>query len=266
MREILLPREVEGADWERMKRYFGRGPIFQQSQPVISEALDQGARRAAGTFDVFVHPEFPFQTYWEKRLGGIHGRDAQPRIRMLRKSQEKFRESVSELLRSADPVIVIGSVPHDASPLKELYTEEQELCSFRSGHYATGRLPLGEFKRLAQMMRGFRPDDRIRIHGADFGACPTQFALQWYAASTLGQFHPQLDHSAFDDLPTERSRRRASMEGILPTELRLTGALRQETGLRLGHVFDCHQEAEGIVSDATDPTTQMIDGETKIYS
>ena len=262
--EVALAVDSPHQDsFDRMINFYNDLVDADQSRAMIQELLQRGQSRTPQAFDLFMHPEYAFRGNWEKMLQDKEGPSG---VIALRTAQTSFLRAIREQMRMANPLIVVAQGPHALSPFSDEYADADRLRSVASGFNLSGRLTLEEFTRLGMKMDGLNPQDKLRIHGADFNACPKDLALQWFAASHLGQFHPLLDQSAFDDILADWQRELIEIEGILPALIEQMKLVRTDTHVRLGHVFDCHRDYSTVAKNPNSPTMQMIDGETVIYS
>ncbi|MEK7544662.1 MAG: hypothetical protein AAB551_00870 [Patescibacteria group bacterium] len=246
---------------EQAGRVVGSPRQLRTVEEIIDNAFEQGARRSPRETDIIVHPEFPF----DSGSPGLRSALARNGLRshmvdtIIGDLKDEFARDITRVLSTAPNSVVIaylGSRQFCDFP----YTSAQNVLSW---HPSSGMISRTEFPKFLSLLGGLNPNDRFRIHGANFGQCTSRAVQQLYAALHFGGFYGPdydgvwtgTDRSAFDVI--------FEHEPFFFDQTLTSFDLLKNSSLRLGYVFD----GAGLLSsgDYDHGDAQLIDHQTKIY-
>lgn len=169
---------------------------------LFDQAFERGMARGPQSFDVLVHPQWPWTLGVLKGMVGAYRiamrdtlfEDFQDHIilQVMDGWRERFLAEMEELIEKNPNTIIVE--PPDAdrrySPLA--YDPSQVVRSESKRRKVTpGVLPPDQMPTLMELMNGFHPNDWVRVHGAAYGLCTSVFIRQQVGRQLLGQHLPE---------------------------------------------------------------------------
>ncbi|MBI2124308.1 hypothetical protein HYT92_00810 [Candidatus Pacearchaeota archaeon] len=179
------------------------------------------------TIDFFVHPEYPNPIY---------------RNGVSREAYAKYLDDLMEVARaSAFPVLIRGHHDHH---FMDLIPKERHFMSYSLFVKAppvykiqeTGLVLPDQWDRFAQMLASADYQDNgpdTRVHGAFFGKCPKDFAVQLFLYLASGQYFSPY---AEDEQPLRQSAIAHMLQGNF-----------KRSKIKYGNVFDDPNKPSVIV-------------------
>lgn len=234
--------------------------IQDYAAPLIAEGFREGGERAPRQTDIFVYPDAPLNpddgfAYLDDALNalGVTNRDT-----VIKKAVSDFVKDTRGLISHCDNVIILD---HHGD-----LRGEKRGKAVKTWHPQSGLLPVSSLGQFIDLLGGINPQDTFRIHGAEFGQCPTRFAEQLLVLTRLGRFYGPSCVDPYDGgMDTDSA---ISMFDPSFDELRkliMQEGLFRNSAIRFGSMFDGMGIAAVGSITSKDINTQLIDNRTRIY-
>lgn len=176
---------------------------------VVGEGMIMGEQRPAETFDIFVHPNYPF--------GEVASHIIEDRnfpIEVVDKWRGDYREMLFRAIKENPKRSII--LPDTTEILEEMKLDGVAVIrSDEDESNPFGFLDADGVSQFLQYTRGINSQDKFRVHGSGWCYCTKNFAIQLFFLKKYGVYLPRREIYYYNRSPRPCPWKAAELYNIL---------------------------------------------------